>query len=213
MAHFENAFGRFAVVSANPNAQWLDPGRAVPAGDPWTRSSVMPIKGTERLLCLAQPKTSQLGAGDVAWILFIPGLGAGNGWEDHPETISGSAFVQCRVVAEEGRFTKTGTMWTWLRVAVGDVMAFTDLERRCPAQRLAHLETWELRAALIRRDGWELLWGPFDDAGFWLLARPGSQEIHIVAGGEWVLMRDVAWAGHVVVPAAEWERICALRDG
>jgi hypothetical protein len=207
---YENAFGRLSILAANPAAQWLDPGEPRPQDDRWPRSGILPGVSTERLVRVILPKDGQPASGDQLWILFIPGAAAENGWEDHPETISQSAFVQCRVIGCEGQILRTGAVWTWLRVTVCDVIPFLELAQRCPAQRMAHLETWgHSRGALIRKDGWELLWAPGDDAGHWLLARPESQEVAVLAGGEWLLDYELAWAGHVILPIAAWQSICA----
>jgi hypothetical protein len=205
----ENSFARFAVLTACLEAEWLDPGVALPEDDCFVRSDAMPAPETERRAKLTFNKNSHPSIGDLLWVLFVPGLGAENGWRDHPETISNSAFVHCRLTAIETQALRHGATWMWIRVAIDRVIPFSDLEEQFPAQRMTRLETWRLSTgSLVRSDGWELWWAPHDDAGFWLLARRNGQEAHVLAGGEWVLDDHVAWAGHVVLPVAEWERIC-----
>jgi hypothetical protein len=94
-------------------------------------------------------------------------------------------------------------------VAVEDVIPIPQLRHRLAPLRLDHLETWgHARGTLTRFEGWALLNAPMDDFGFWLLAWPEKPDVHVLAGGEWGLDYDVVWAGHLIVSAEEWARIC-----
>jgi hypothetical protein len=205
-----NEFARYAELVAHDDAQWLDPGAALPSGTAWPAADVVPVCGTERLVKVAdngRPFT----VGEERWVLFIPALGALNGWSHYPATILRSAFAHCRLRAAERASSKRPND-SWLRVEVIDVAPFADLERRFPGRSIAGLATWQLSTGtLTRHEDWELWFAPHDDAGYWLLARLRQDEAHVLAAGEWVYgitWSAVAWGGHLVMPAAAWRQIC-----
>ena len=152
-----------------------------------------------------------LAAGQDRWIVFVPGMAAINGWEDHPEAIPTSAFVNCRI--KEVVQTQAGRPARhWLNVEVLDLAPFSSLHHRFQAHSAPGLTTWGLpRGRLIRHDGWELWYAPGDDAGYWYAAQPDADEAHIVAAGEWLYGPNpcaIAWAGHVVIAKTAWRLIC-----
>jgi len=207
-----NEFSRYAQITADDDAaQWLDPGMPLPEGNIWDRSEFVPAPGSERLVYVYCDRQMPLLVNQERWMLFIPGAAALNGWEEHPETIGNSAFVRCRLRAVERAGPEAHRQW--LRVEVAEIVPFADLEQKFPPHIAERLETWELSTGALTRDqDWELWDAPHDDAGFWLLARVRGDNAHVVAGGEWLYgannLYDRAWGGHVVIPLAQWRRIC-----
>jgi hypothetical protein len=206
-----NAFADTAALSAYGDARWIDPGASLPGGDDFPSSDIAPAPGSERLINLILPKGADLEA--PFWAIFEPALATANGWSDCPETLDASAFARCRALAIASPGVP-GRTPAWLSVAVDEVLPLPSLIEHFPPRRIERLETWELgRGDLVRHGDWELMFAPHDDAGHWLLARRVEQDsdLHIVAAGEWVWgvsRSDLAWAGHVVVAPAEWDRIC-----
>ncbi len=206
-----NEFQDYAKLTADGDAKWLDPGIEPTESTPFAASEVVPMIGTRRWVKIAYGGEARQ-SGYERWIVFVPGDAADNGWDDDPPSILGSAFVRCRVMATHG----DGQLMSkdkWLYVAVDDVMTFDVPERRFPPVAKDELGTWRLsRGTLTRFQDWELWFAPFDDAGFWHLARLAENEAHVVAAGEWLygagLKYSEAWAGHVVVPISAWRQMC-----
>jgi hypothetical protein len=209
----ETRFNEFyAELTAHDHAQWLDPGVALPADSAPTVpiANVAPTPGAERLVRIGD-NGHAFAVGEERWILFVPGLGAVNGWGDHPETLPKSTFAQCRLKALERAGGRRDGQ-SWLRVDVIDAVPFADLRRRYRPRAAPRLESWQVSTGtLTRRDDWELWYAPHDDAGYWFAAQLSGNEAHVVAVGEWVwgvTCYAEAWAGHVVIPIAAWRSIC-----
>jgi hypothetical protein len=202
----------YAELTAHEDAQWLDPDTAPPPASPledFIVSDVVPAVGTERRVKVGN-NGRPLTIGQERWIVWVPGLGAVNGWDEHPQTIPASAFVQCRIGAVD-RVDTRRPYESWLRVQILDVASFASLERRFPSRQMSRLKTWQLSGTLTRYAEWELWYAPQDDAGYWYAARLNNDDAHVVAAGEWVYggnPRAEAWAGHIVIPAAAWRQIC-----
>lgn len=202
-----------AELTAHDDAQWLDPDAALPIESLHPISDVTPRAGTERLVRVGD-NSRPFAVGQERWIVFVPALGAINGWNDYPETLPESAFVQCRINAIE-RVDATRPHRSWLRVEILDVASFACLRQRFPARVMSQLRTWHLSTGkLTRHAEWELWYAPHDDAGYWYTAQLNNDEVHVVAAGEWVYgvnQYAQAWAGHIVIPAMAWREICRSR--
>jgi hypothetical protein len=202
----------YAELAAHEDAQWLDPDTAAPspaAPEDFIISHVIPGVGTERRVKVGD-NGHPFAIGQERWIVWVPGLGAVNGWDGHPETIPASAFVQCRIDAVE-RVDPRRPYESWLGVRILDVAPFASLQQRFPPREMSRLKTWQLSGTSTRYTEWELWYAPHDDAGYWYAARLDNDEAHVVAAGEWVYgvnPRAEAWAGHIVIPVAAWRQIC-----
>ena len=206
-----NEYSGYAKLVAADEVQWRPPGASLPTEEHWLRAENAPVPGDECLVKLARSGKPFI-VGQERGLLFVPGLGALNGWDSHPETIPASAFVRASVCAVE-RENPAAPDDNWLRVKILEVVGFSDIERHFPPRPVARLDTWQLSTgALTRYQDWELWWAPHDDAGYWLLARLHEDGAHVVAAGEWVFgvppQISEAWAGHIVVPLTVWRDIC-----
>jgi hypothetical protein len=205
-----NEYRGYAALVAADEVQWLAPGESLPADEHWLRAEHAPVPGAECLVKLAR-SAAPFTAGQERWLLFVPALGALNGWDSYPETILASAFVRGRVQAVERTDPKAPDD-NWLRLDILDVVSFGAIEQQFTPRALARLDTWQLSTgAFTRYQDWELWWAPHDDAGYWLLARLRNDGAHIIAAGEWVFgtrHTSEAWAGHVVMPLTAWRDIC-----
>ena len=205
-----NEYRAYAEIVAD-EAEWLEPGAELIAGEHWLRAAKAPEPGSEHLVRLAR-SAKPFALDQERWLLFVPDYAAVNGWDAQPDSLPESAFVRGRLRAVE-RIDPQRPDDNWLRVDVAEAIRFDEIERRFPPRSRPSLETWQLStASLTRFADWELLWAPFDDAGYWLLARQRDDGAHVVAAGEWLFGATLkiaeAWAGHVVLPHEAWRDIC-----
>lgn len=200
-----NSFAALAALTADGTAEWPLDGRSFPRGEDWRRADRPPEPGERRWTRIAFDPAARPNAGDQPWLLFVPEEAQWNGWDACPETLPRSAFVHCRIVDVAG---PTPTQ-VWIEADILKVVVFSDLAACFAPVQVDGLETWGGRHdGVARWDDWELLWAPRDDAGFWLLAVVAQDGVHVLAGGEWILRQETAWAGHVLLSPMAWARIC-----
>jgi hypothetical protein len=200
----ENRFDLFGIGRAVPDAQWADPGAALPIDAHWRRSDIEPTPGEQRLVYL-----QQLVFPDSGWITFQPPLAAVNGWEDFPEAIPLSGYAFCRLQAAPAP--------GWARVEVEDYVGVPQMQARFDPRPLAELETRRGGRGLLTVFGeWEHLHVSEEFASHWLLARREPSSVRVLAAGQYCEFDppETAWIGHGLLAPEAWDQVCGnVRHG
>jgi hypothetical protein len=165
----------------------------------------MPSPGQRRSVRLTRPPGAPDIAGAEIWLLFLPAPAEENGWEEHPETLAETAFVQCRLLEPEA-WARRGEVWFAAKVL--SVLPLADIETAFAPVKVEGLATWPwVRGTVTEFGAFTLLWAPQDDCGFWLAGLRRGASVHLLAGGEWVLDEHRAFAAHVELTALEWDLV------
>lgn len=186
------------------NAEWLDAGADLPAGDVWTQSDTAPRAGEGRKMRVRHPFHAS--RGEVFWVVYVPALISENGWADAPEEISKAAFARCRLEEVLQREADSA----WIAVRVDEVLALAELERRFPAAKgpVAPMVR-HARMRQVRHAEWDVIEGNTEsDAGIWVIARHAADEVHLLVQEEWWPHEEATCAGHVVLGIEEWAQFC-----
>ncbi len=206
------ACGSVDRLVSQPRASWVSieaygggewPGASLPTGEVWLHSNIVPRPGDDRHVKVSHPFAAV--SDELFWLMFVPGFSGPDGWADNPETIASSAFVLCRLA----KVVKRAASWAWFAVAIDDVLAMPEIERRFTA-RFGQLPQTERHQTVVRTsfEGWELIAGSSEgDVGLWLLARRAQQSIHLLAEGRWSFHEDVVRAGNLEISGKQWERL------
>jgi hypothetical protein len=196
-----------AALLAFGDVEWV--GRNAEGGGTAGPAQGFPAVGERWTIRLNPHLDPELSTDDTIWLMFLPAAAGRNGWEETPGTLEESGFVEA-LVEERPPFDEA-TAKRDLVVKVTDVLPITAIEQRLAPTRTERLTFQRhARGQLTRHGALDLLFAPFDDAGLWLVARPDGHDVHVLAGGEWVLEDDWAWAAHLVIDRDEWRRLCAL---
>jgi hypothetical protein len=199
----------WAVVVGSNGAEWLDGDAAdlpAPGSRVFPRAEVPPRPGDERVV--------RVPAGEPGpfWALFQPAFAALNGYDEHPELLTGCAMIACtplEVLARDGGHA-------CLRVRVEDAIAAADAAGRFPpsaAGSLSHLLSNGATATLSRATSGGLsyyAWSWEGDVGSWAVCADSGQGTALVLYGEWSFGQDDVALGHRPLSPAEIAAIAAV---
>lgn len=196
--------------------EWLAGGADLPeAGSVvFPRAELPPRPGEERAVRVRGPFFDD-GPGPF-WALFEPALAALNGYDEHPELLTGCAMIACTPVEILAR----GGGHAWLRIRVEDAIGAADAAGRFPpsvAGSLGYLLSKPSVTATLSQAASGGLsyyaWSWEGDVGTWAVCTDGEQGMALVLYGEWSFDQNDVALGHRPLSPAEIAAIAAEWPG
>ena len=203
----------WAAVVGSGGAQWLDGGAAdVPAVESgvFPRAELAPRPGEVRAVRVRGPFLAD--GPEPFWALFAPALAELDGFEEHPELLSGCSMIACTPVEILAR----GGGHAWLRVRVEDVIAAAEAADRFPpsaAGSLGSLLSHPSATATLSQAASGGLryhaWSWEGDIGSWAVCTDSGQGMALVLYGEWSFDQEDVALGHRPLSPAEIAAVAA----
>ncbi len=164
----------------------------------WQRSLLTPTQGEARLIKVRHPFSEELGS--KFWAIYEPALSYFNGWENHPEDIAKSAFVEC----EFKEIIQHDPFEAWLKVEISDVILLDDCLTKIPeytaSPDFADSIMGFYPTAMLEFNHWHYYFGCAEgDLGAWGLIKLLDTRPHLVLYGVWDFHRSAVYLGNVIL--------------
>ena len=172
----------------------------------WLRSEKLPEIGEKRAVFVRHPFNEN---GDSCfWTLYFPAASSINGWEEHPEEIDQSAFIECRL----DKVITSGELSAWIQVEVVGRIMLSDAQASVQVSN----ETVPITNSMYQFDNFELLkfedWWYYSgsaqgDLGNWILLKQVGKGLRLIAYGEWAFHQYCTYLGNVSVSDSTLEEL------
>lgn len=191
----------FSISAYDDVVQWSNCTDEIPhinENNWWELSDITPKPEEYRVVCVSHPFNESLHG--VFWTLFMPSLSSMNGWEDFPEEIDSSAFVQCKLE----KILTYGEEKAWLQVKVTRTIMLSEVTDVLPevVESLPIVENTYKFDYFDRENLRDWLYyngGAQGDLGHWMLVKEINGEARLIAFGEWSFHQNCAYLGNILL--------------
>jgi len=169
----------------------------------WLDTAQLPQPGAHHRLHVRHPFHASHAV--PFWVLYRPPRSALNGWDEHPEELSSSGIVECRLCEDRGPDGRGQQLQVQILRAVSLDMIPERFPRQSTAPRASlPAEPEGMSLDVLRWEGFTLRsWSVQSDLGQWALYLKQHAQHRLILSGSWGFHDSTIFAGCRILTASE----------